>query len=370
MNIKSTNFLVILLTALAYAIVSMGFAQAQSQNCLDGDVNCTKGTSVAVTLNSNLIGHINLISTSGDTVITGGIVYIKDPNIVVNIETVTDRSIHSTYTLTGEIEGEYTGEWTGNYNYDIPIIVDAGDGLKYVGVDFETLRGIYHTGKDMVYVDNIGPSSPQISYPNGTTLYNFFEVQWTGVTDAGVGLSHYIFHLALDPGFESEVEVLISGNLNEYQLSGLPPGTSRWYLEAVDYLGNSSYSNVFFFHNALPSFPAAWGIYIPIPLTPYYTPIPNAKYIVVTIYNPKKILNVRDDIVSMLLQNFANSKASSARILPLQTPKTGVDAEDLTRQVNIFITNLYTLQTSPIRYQITLALLFVLLAWLLIRKRF
>ena len=199
---------------------------------------------------------------------------------------------------------------------------------------------------------------------------NIFNINWTwGNVDTGVGFHDYILHIALDPGFISEILIPISGSSTSFSTNSLPLGTMRWYLESLDYLGNATPSTTFYFHNELPSYSIPWGIYVPTILTPNYTPLPHnspdIQYIITTTYFPnKKMLTGFNTIKEKLLHQFAESKASLYWLLPIVSPKTWVDVEEYVKDANDYIWKITnTPIQSPLRYQITLILILIFI-WL------
>ena len=311
--------------------------------------------SVSVKITNDFVWYIKRWWSTDKQFFTWSIWYTNTPDIYVKVWA--DKN--STYKLSGDITWIWTGGWVWSYNLAQFTTLTPEDGIKYIYSDYTNIWGIYHTWVVKAWLDRTGPSKPQISFIDGTVINNNFDILWTGGNiDTWVWFEKYILHIALDPNFVSEVKTDLYKDKYTINTSHLPLGTIRRYIESVDYLGNSTPSNVHYFHNALPSIPN-WIGYTTEELDMYYhwsadsdrpiqdTPITpqrlqNIFDVMVKVADWKKIIYNEEDLKQVLIYNYLTHHISDTRLLPKWVPKSGVDSisrytEQLAKKVNTYI---------------------------------
>lgn len=342
----------------------------ESQDSLD--------TSVSVRIVYDFEGYIKRGWSLWNQFYTWDIRWTNDPNIYVQVWA--DKT--STYKLTWWVDGIWTWNGVWSYNKNQFTILSWSDGLKYIYSDYVNMWGIYSTGIVSVGLDRVWPSKAKISFTSWAIYQQPFTITWKDADiDTWVGWSKYIIHIALDPNFASEIKKDLYTESYYLDTSKFPLGTIWRYIESVDHLWNSTPSEVFYFHNTLPSIPS--GHDVPDDLEDYYDQITTDKIIQdVSTWALKNIFDIvikawsgtdikygKDDIKTVLIYNYLTHGVADVRQIPTWVPETWVDGimrylDKMVKDVNKQITDPKApLDKSLVVVSILLLLLCIFLIW-------
>lgn len=198
------------------------------------------------------IGQINSISMTmwtGNTIkyLTGGLFYTgtirytANPTITYSINYY-NAPFTSTYTLTGSIttNPSWSISWTGITTGTVTL---SGEGIRTFGATFAYQTTKYTTNISGPYLDQTSPTVPVIT-KWCTWTYNIGEraIGRNTSTDAGAGISGYIYQVATDSSFIWLVaNKFVTGITAEVmQNTSFLTGTFYLRILAKDNVGNNS----------------------------------------------------------------------------------------------------------------------------------
>lgn len=347
----------------------------ESQSSLD--------TSVSVRIVYDFNWYIKRWRAVWDQFFTWNIWRTNDPNIYVKVWA--DKT--SSYQLTWWILPQWSWAGIWNYNTNQFTILSGADGIKYIYSDYTHIWGIYYTWVVPVWLDRTWPSKAKINFTSWAIFNEPFTITWTDANiDTWVWREKYIIHIAMDPEFKSEIKKNLYTESYYLDTSKFPLGTIWRYIESVDYLWNSTPSDVQYFHNTLPSIPNHWAPNIPDDLRDYYGQITSDRNIQdISTWKLQNIFDIfiktgsggtikytEDDIKAILIYNYLTHGVAEHWEIPTWVPKTWVDGimrylDEMVKDINEEIAD----PTIPIdkSYIITGILLLILCVIMILRSR-
>lgn len=214
-------------------------------HCLDPTLADSIQKIISVTLYNSYSGTIAR-SSSNNTVSSGWLTWFSWTGIVMDISATT----WSSYTLSGSLIPLY-GSWIGWYTHTHMIDLPSIDDILLFQAHFERDLEPYDSNILRLAIDRTSPSLPQLLWPIDNTSLDSngtIDLQRLASVDTGVGLSGYWLHISLHPSFIADTVIRVSSNHIQFSANALPLWTLYRYVQAVDYLWNSTSSSPGYFH--------------------------------------------------------------------------------------------------------------------------
>jgi len=186
-------------------------------------------------------------STGQNIIESGGILRTNQDNLMIRVS----ASTWSSFTFQWDVITD-TGTGINTYNIDFPITITSWDQHKDIQALFMRSDEPYMSNSLSIQKDSVWPSSFFLVWPVANTVINngiIITLSRWSVYDNGIWLSYYKIHLSLDPWFIGETTFTTTGTTIDLADTSLPQGTIFWYVEAIDFLGNSTSTLPTFFHH-------------------------------------------------------------------------------------------------------------------------
>lgn len=253
------------------------------------------------------------------------------------------------YTISWDIYTSLLWAWSWNYTNIQTIHLSPSDGIKTIHADFLKITEFYKSNNISFVLDQTAPNIANILWPSNWTLISSNNIQfnwsWWNV-DTWVWFSWYYIYISLNPN--GPFTKIRAWNTNIYNIDSntLPAWTLYRYIWAIDYLWNESISEIWFFHNKLPTIiNQNWWTHNPasMPLSDTYDYPSQKEHFVADLEKVEANCNIHwyddfadckatiDDKYKLKNQIYTNyfdniSQLEEQRTLPKALPKSWVDA--------------------------------------------
>ena len=191
------------------------------------------------------------------------ILWTNNPNVTISIS-AEQASVYNLYR--NEHSLVLTGEsFTHHYNHEHSVIIpDELQTYTYQSHFISSTSWIVYSNIINLQLDTTPPSAPIITTPINNTIITIagLSLSRTSSSDQGIGLEKYRVYFSLVPIFSGSTSIELNEPHLTLDTNMLPQWTVFWYVEAIDYLGNTSSSNIHFFHinnSSTFSSSSSWG---------------------------------------------------------------------------------------------------------------
>lgn len=196
---------------------------------------------ISVTIYNSYSG--SLVRSSGNALIySGSQARTSGHALSVDVSATTGSS----YTISGSATS-VSGSGLGAYTQSHTLAMDANDVFSSFQAHFLRDLEPYDSNILTVIIDRTPPSLPVRVWPiNNSTLFasGIVTLEWSSSVDTGVWLQGYWLYMSLHPSLSGATRIRVPSQSIQFTPNSLPLWTLYWYVEAVDYLGNSTHNTI------------------------------------------------------------------------------------------------------------------------------